>query len=197
MIAKVHKQNSSNTAKISEVLPAETNDKMSQKLKPSLKKHPYTLESDDMSDFRIPLGIFKEYSSIMKGLNKDCQNSFLSAMGVDVNHHNAKIDWEKHIQLNCLLKFDNATHQEYVTFFQKVLDPYNQGKVPKEQFEFTLRSLFKGQFQLKGEDENDDMSVDIKRGLAEKGLVTEAEELDVQKFVNGLQSGLVDIQIFK
>jgi hypothetical protein len=30
------------------------------------------------------------------------------------------------------------------------------------------------------------MSVDIKRGLAEKGLVTEAEELDVQKFVNGL-----------
>ena len=41
------------------------------------------------------------------------------------------------------------------------------------------------------------MSVDIKRGLAEKGLVTEAEELDVKKFVDGLHSGLVDIQIFK
>ena len=90
---------------------------MSQKLKPSMKKHPYTLDEKDMSDFRIPLEIFKEYSSIMKGLNKDCQNSFLNAMGVNVKQPGAKIEWEKHIALNCLLKFDNATHEEYINVF--------------------------------------------------------------------------------
>ena len=99
-----------------------------------------------MSDFRIPLPIFKEYSSIMKGLNSDCQNSFLNAMGIDVSYPGSKIDWERFISLNCLLKFDNATTEEYINFFEKVLDPFNKGLVPKEQFEFTLRSLFKGQF---------------------------------------------------
>lgn len=117
MIAKVHNPNQDTTAKMKDVLPAKFSDKMSQKLKPSIKKHPYTLDDTDMADFRIPLPIFKEYSSIMKGLNKDCQNSFLNAMGVDVNHQDAKIDWEKHIQLNCLLKFDNATREEYIKFF--------------------------------------------------------------------------------
>ena len=33
----------------------------------------------------------------MKGLNKECQNSFLSAMGVDVAYEKAKIGWEKYI----------------------------------------------------------------------------------------------------
>ena len=69
------------------------------------------------------------------------------------------------ISLNCLLKFNTASLDEYINFFEKVLDPFNRGIVPKEQFEETLRSLFKGQFQLKGEDEKDDMSVDIKRGM--------------------------------
>jgi hypothetical protein len=65
--------------------------------------------------------------------------------------------------------------------------------VSKDQFESILRSLFKGQFQLSGEDEKDDMSVDIKRGLQEKGVVTDAEELDMKKFVEGLHNGSVDI----
>jgi hypothetical protein len=104
-------------------------------------------------------------------------------MGVDINYPGSKIDWEKHIQLSCLLKFGNCTQEEYINFFKRVLDPYDKTIVPKEQFEFTLRSLFKGQFQLKGEDPADDMSVDIKRGLQEKGLVTDDGALDINLFV--------------
>jgi hypothetical protein len=37
------------------------------------------------------------------------------------------------------------------------------------------------------------MSVDIKRGLQEKGLITDADELNMQKFVSGLRDGTVDI----
>ena len=127
-----------------EVLPSEIHEKMSQIRKPSSKNHPYTFNEKDMEDFRIPLQTFKEYSSTMKGLNMDCQNSFLNAMGVDTNYPDAKIDWEKHIQMSCLLKFDNCTRDEYINFFKKVLDPKEKGVVPKDQFEFTLRSLFKG-----------------------------------------------------
>jgi hypothetical protein len=134
---------------------------------------------------------------IMKGLNKECQNSFLNAMGVDISYKGAKIDWEKFISLNCLLKFNTASLDEYINFFEKVLDPFNRGIVPKEQFEETLRSLFKGQFQLKGEDEKDDMSVDIKRGMEEQGLLTENGDLDIQLFKKGLYDGSVDIQTFK
>lgn len=69
-----------------EVLPAQIDLKMSKALKPKLKSHPYTLDDDDLTDFRIPIGVFKEYSMIMKGLNKECQNSFLNAMGVDISY---------------------------------------------------------------------------------------------------------------
>ena len=58
----------------------------------------------------------------------------------------SKIAWEKFIDLNCILRFNTATLDEYINFFVKVMDPYNRGLVPKEQFEDTLYSLFKGQF---------------------------------------------------
>lgn len=143
MIAKVH---ANKTDQMSAVFPANFKDRMSQKLRPSNIKNPYSFDEKDMADFRIPVAVFKEYSSIMKGLNKECQNIFLTATGVNVDQPGAKIEWEKHIQLNCLLKFDNCTKEEYIHFFEKVLDPFNQGLVPKEQLEYTLRSLFKGQF---------------------------------------------------
>ena len=41
------------------------------------------------------------------------------------------------------------------------------------------------------------MSADIRRDLDEKGLVTRQGELDTAKFRAGLESGLVDINIFK
>lgn len=59
-------------SKMVEVLPARADDKMSKTLKPKLKSHPYTLDNNDLQDFRIPIKIFKEYSIIMKGLNKEC-----------------------------------------------------------------------------------------------------------------------------
>jgi hypothetical protein len=43
MISKVHTK-STKYDKIKEVLPSEVNDKMSKKLKPSSKKHPYTFD---------------------------------------------------------------------------------------------------------------------------------------------------------
>lgn len=115
-----------------EVLPATADIKMSKALKPKLKSHPYTLEDSDLTDFRIPIEVFKEYSMIMKGLNKECQNSFLNAMGVDISFKHSKIDWEKFISLNCLLKFNTASLDEYIAFFVKVLDPFNRNLVPKE-----------------------------------------------------------------
>ena len=133
-------------SKMVEVLPARADDKMSKTLKPKLKSHPYTLDNNDLQDFRIPIKIFKEYSIIMKGLNKECKNSFLNAMGVDISYKNSKIDWEKFISLNCLLKFNTASLEEYINFFEKVFDPFNRGLVPAEQFNKTLKDLFKGQF---------------------------------------------------
>ena len=147
----------------------------------------------------------------MKNLNLECQNSFLNAMGVDISYDKSKISWELYINLNALLRFNTASFLEYVNFFVKVMDPYQNKIVPKDQFEETLRSLFKGQFKLKGEikngiqspdagdDEaaNDDMSVDIRRGLEEKGVLTKDGDLDIRLFEEGLHNGNVDIEIFK
>lgn len=85
-----------------------------------------------MKDFKIPIPIFKEYSQIMKSLNKECQDSFLNAMEVDVGYYKSKIGWEKFIYLNCLLRFNTATKEEYIEFFVKVFDPYNKGLVAKD-----------------------------------------------------------------
>jgi len=65
-------------------------------------------------------------------------------MGVDVAYEKSKIGWEKYIQLNCLLRFNTATLEEYTKFFVKVFDPLNKGIVPKRDFEETLDTLFKG-----------------------------------------------------
>ena len=58
-------------------------------------------------------------------------------MGVDISYKNSKIDWEKFISLNCLLKFNTASLEEYINFFEKVFDqptfdPFNRGLVPAE-----------------------------------------------------------------
>lgn len=41
------------------------------------------------------------------------------------------------------------------------------------------------------------MSVDIRRGMDEQGLITNLGELDVKKFRDALYKGTVDIAIFK
>ena len=99
----------------------------------------------DLTDFRIPLDIFREYSVVMKGLNKDCQLAFLNAMGVDViNYKACLIDWNTFISIYCLLKLDSGTREEYIDFLIRVFDPYKKGLVPKQEFEFILNAIFKG-----------------------------------------------------
>jgi hypothetical protein len=105
MIAKMPKGGE----KIKEVLPASEHDKMSKMLKLQMLDKHHQLDQKDMEDFRIPLDIYREYSSIMKGLNRECQNSFLKAIGVEVEYSKSKVTWEAHIQLSCLLRFDNCT----------------------------------------------------------------------------------------
>ena len=183
--------------RMKELLPFTHDIKMSIASKHKGKGQGYRLGPTDLEDFRVPVKTFKEYSTVMKGLNKECQNSFLSAMGIDISYAKCKISWEQFISIYCLLKLGTATLEDYIDFMCKVMDPFNAGKVPKEQFEETLRSLFKGQFKLQGEDDENNMSADIRRDLDEKGLVTNLGQLDTAKFRAGLESGLVDINIFK
>jgi hypothetical protein len=183
--------------RMKELLPFPHDVKMSIASKHMQKGQGHKLEPSDLEDFRVPVKTFKEYSSVMKGLNQECQNSFLSAMGIDISYTKCKVSWEQFISIYCLLKLGTATPQDYIDFMCKVMDPFNAGKVPQEQFEETLHSLFKGQFKLQGEDDENNMSADIRRDLAEKGLVTSLGQLDIEKFRAGLESGLVDINIFK
>lgn len=53
----------------------------------------------------------------MKSFNNECQEYFLKAIGIEVSYSKAKIDWEKFIYLNCLLKLNTATTEEYIEFF--------------------------------------------------------------------------------
>jgi hypothetical protein len=105
---------------------------MSNELKNGQNKaKDFLLDKKDLEDFRVPIDIFKEYSHIMKNLNKECQNYFLAAMGVDISYSKAKISWELYINLNALLRFNTASFLEYVNFFVKVMDPYQSKIVPK------------------------------------------------------------------
>ena len=158
------------------------------------------LDFADLNDFRVPVRVFKQYSVVMKGINEECQDMFLTALGIDLGYKRCKIDWESFINIYCLLKFDSSSQQEYFDFMIKVFDPYkaDSGIIPREQFESTLHALFKGQFKYIGDtDTEKGMSEDIKRDLVEKGLTTKDGELDIRKFRKGLEDGLVDINIFK
>ena len=105
-----------------------------------------------MSDFRVPINIFKQYSVVMKGLNQECQNIFLTAMGVDLLQHESTIDWESFIKINYLLKYsEKASAEEYYDFMVKAFDPHRtpSGLIRKDVFEETLHALFKGQFNYR------------------------------------------------
>ena len=187
-----------------DVFPVGSNAKISDILKgQALKKKDKdksALDFTDLNDFRVPVQVFKQYSVVMKGLNEECQDMFLTALGIDLGYKKCKIDWESFINIYCLLKYDSSSEREYYDFMIKVFDPskVESGIIPKDQFESTLHALFKGQFKYKDDvDTEKGMSEDIKRDLVEKGLTTEHGDLDVRKFRKGLEEGLVDINIFK
>lgn len=94
------------------------------------KANPYKIEKKDLNDFRIPVKIFREYCSMMKMLNREVQKGFLHALGIDPDDKHSKVSWEKFIKLSCLLSLNTASEDDYISFFQKVIDPRNQGKVP-------------------------------------------------------------------
>lgn len=88
-----------------------------------MRSNESSLNFQDLTDFRIPIEIFKEYSDVMKALNEECQSMFLKALGINVEMKNQKIEWEQFIHIYCLLKYDTATPQEYHAFLIKVFDP--------------------------------------------------------------------------
>jgi len=115
---------------IEDVLPASHDAPIPKLFAGPAQANPYTLDSKDMGDFRVPVKIFRQYSSIMKNLNNDVQKSFLRAMGVDLDFKQSKIGWEKFVELNCLMKFNTATLEEQIDFFVRVIDPQQQRIVP-------------------------------------------------------------------
>jgi len=64
------------------LLPVPYNINIRKMMQPKEKGKEYNLDFEDLNDFRIPVGIFKEYSVVMKGLNSECQDTFLEAMGI-------------------------------------------------------------------------------------------------------------------
>lgn len=177
-------------------MPASHELSIAKLIKQGPNQNPYKIEEEDMNDFRIPVDVFRKYSSIMKSLNNEVQKSFLRALGIDAGDKYGKIGWEKFVELNCLLKLNTATLDDYIAFFQKVIDPRSQGKVPKEEYEETLFDLFKGQFQLSGWTKDDDMSADVIRLINEKGCMTEDGALNMETFTSKLKDSEIDIQVF-
>lgn len=112
--------------RLAQAIPTPQEVSIAKLIKQGPSSNPYKLEEKDMNDFRIPVNIFRKYSSIMKSLNNEVQKSFLLALDVDADDKYSKIGWEKFVQLNCLLKINTATLDDYIAFFQKVIDPRSQ-----------------------------------------------------------------------
>lgn len=113
------------TQRMNKIMPTMHNVKMSLASKKTVgHTNAYALDAADLEDFRVPIKTFRQYSSVMKGLNQECQNSFLSAMGIDINYDRCKITWESFISIYCLLKLNTATPEEYIDFMCKVMDPH-------------------------------------------------------------------------
>lgn len=123
------------TQRMNKIMPTMHNVKMSLANKKTVgQTNAYALDDTDLEDFRVPIKTFRKYSSVMKGLNQECQNSFLSAMGIDINFDRCKISWESFVSIYCLLKLNTATPEEYVEFMCKVMDPHQQIRVPDTQY---------------------------------------------------------------
>lgn len=56
----------------------------------------------------------------------------MKAMGIAVDEPNVRVDWENFIKLNTLLRYNTASLEQYLDFFEKVLNPDGKKKVPKE-----------------------------------------------------------------
>jgi hypothetical protein len=50
------------------------------------KGHDMDFSQLQLNDFRVPVTVFKQYSKVIKGLNEDCQNMFLTALGIDLKY---------------------------------------------------------------------------------------------------------------
>ena len=91
------------------MMPVDPGASIRSLIKGNNKDSQFDIDLKDLSDFRVPVSTFKEYSVVMKGLNPECQVMFLNALGVDTTHKSAKIGWESFISIYCLLKYNCST----------------------------------------------------------------------------------------
>ena len=116
--------------RLDKAMPASHKVSIAKLIRQGPKANPYKIEKKDLNDFRIPVKIFRQYCSMMKMLNREVQKSFLHALGIDPEDKYSKVSWEKFIKLSCLLSLNTPTEEDYINFFQRVIDPHNLGKVP-------------------------------------------------------------------
>ena len=90
------------------------------------------------------------------------------------------MNWETFIYLNCLLKFYSSPNEEYIQFFVNLIDHFNKGMVPKEEYAVAVDSLFKEQFAGDEDVGESSLANDVKRMFQQVGIINlETGELDI------------------
>jgi len=102
----------------------------------------YKLTKKDLFDYRIALDVLVEFSECLKPTKNKLKAVILSAVGVDVDNFKAKIDWEHFMKLNTLLKYNNASAEDYITFIVHLFDPHESSYTRDVEFERIIDLMF-------------------------------------------------------
>lgn len=177
----VHVEGESEKDLISAIIKVDGNEKMSSlnKKKMMAKIHDHGADTSDMKKSKHPNGldinvhVFKKYCRSLASLKPSLVDKFLQSLGVEVSQPKSRVSWEIFLQICCLINFGSSSLEQYIKFFAGIFDPFNRGRIVKEDFEYTIDCLFKDQFSDGFEDEKNSMSADVKRLFTEQGIVDE------------------------
>ena len=56
----------------------------------------------------------------------------MRAVGIAVDEKIVRVDWENYIRLNTLLRYNTASDEQYMEFFEAILNPDKEKRIPAE-----------------------------------------------------------------
>lgn len=118
------------------------------------------MTKEDLADFRVPLDVFIESSLVLIRTKPEIKLKILNALGIDVKNPTSKVDWESFLFLNKLLRYGNASNEEFIEYYCRFFDQKGSGVVTDQEFEALIDSLFgNGDEPVPGQEKSKNESV--------------------------------------
>lgn len=145
-------------------------------------------ETKNLLQAGLPVDVVFTNFQPLKEKHLQIKQRIMNALG-----HKKTIDWDGYLKMHAILKYYSASRDEFIDFWIKFFNPYNQPSLKKEEITENIELLSRGCFTASSTLVSENFAQGFYQMLKDKGCTQGDSNIDMVAFKKKLYDGQIDV----